>query len=45
MRIVTLNLNGIRSAASKGAFSRWLREQDADVDLPAGDQGAGRPAR
>ncbi|MCP5328165.1 MAG: exodeoxyribonuclease III [Steroidobacteraceae bacterium] len=30
MRVVTLNLNGIRSAASKGAF-RWLREQDADV--------------
>ena len=30
MRILTLNLNGIRSAASKGAF-RWLREQDADV--------------
>ena len=30
MRIVTLNANGIRSAASKGAFA-WLREQDADV--------------
>lgn len=30
MRIVTLNANGIRSAASKGAF-RWLAEQDADV--------------
>ena len=30
MRIVTLNANGIRSAASKGAFV-WLREQDADV--------------
>jgi exodeoxyribonuclease-3 len=30
MRILTLNMNGIRSAASKGAF-RWLREQDADV--------------
>jgi len=30
MRIVTLNLNGIRSAASKGAFA-WLREVGADV--------------
>ncbi len=30
MRIVSLNLNGIRSAASKGAFA-WLRTVDADV--------------
>ena len=30
MRVVTLNANGIRSAAAKGAFA-WLREQDADV--------------
>jgi exodeoxyribonuclease-3 len=30
MRIVTLNANGIRSAASKGAFA-WLARQDADV--------------
>jgi exodeoxyribonuclease III len=30
MRILTLNLNGIRSAASKGAFE-WLRGQEADV--------------
>lgn len=30
MRILTLNMNGIRSAASKGAFE-WLRGQDADV--------------
>jgi exodeoxyribonuclease-3 len=30
MRIVTLNANGIRSAAAKGAF-RWLARQDADV--------------
>ena len=30
MRIVSLNLNGIRSAASKGAFA-WLRSVDADV--------------
>jgi exodeoxyribonuclease III len=30
MRILTLNLNGIRSAASKGAFE-WLRRQEADV--------------
>jgi exodeoxyribonuclease-3 len=30
MRIVTLNANGIRSAAAKGAFA-WLREQDADA--------------
>jgi exodeoxyribonuclease-3 len=30
MRIVTLNANGIRSAARKGFFD-WLQEQDADV--------------
>lgn len=30
MRIVTLNLNGIRSAASKGVFD-WLARQKADV--------------
>jgi exodeoxyribonuclease-3 len=30
VRVLTLNLNGIRSAASKGAFE-WLRAQDADV--------------
>jgi hypothetical protein len=30
VRIVTLNLNGIRSAASKGAFD-WLRTLDADI--------------
>src|SRR5204862_878769 len=30
MRIVTLNVNGIRSAAKKGFFE-WLRRQKADV--------------
>ena len=30
MRIITLNLNGIRSAANKGFFT-WLAKQDADV--------------
>jgi exodeoxyribonuclease-3 len=30
MRIITLNANGIRSAARKGLFS-WLEQQDADV--------------
>jgi exodeoxyribonuclease-3 len=30
MRVVTLNCNGIRSAARKGVFL-WLAEQDADV--------------
>ena len=30
MRIITINLNGIRSAASKGFF-HWMRRQDADV--------------
>ncbi|SCY74362.1 exodeoxyribonuclease-3 [Nitrosospira sp. Nl5] len=30
MRIITLNLNGVRSAASKGFF-RWLPTQQADV--------------
>lgn len=30
MRIITANLNGIRSASSKGFFD-WMREQDADV--------------
>lgn len=30
MRIITLNVNGIRSATNKGLF-RWLAKQDADV--------------
>lgn len=30
MRIITINLNGIRSAANKGFFA-WLAEQDADI--------------
>lgn len=30
MRIITVNLNGIRSAANKGFFA-WLQTQDADV--------------
>lgn len=30
MRIITLNLNGIRSAAKKGFFT-WLNSQDADI--------------
>lgn len=30
MRVITLNVNGIRSAAAKGAFT-WLATQDADV--------------
>ena len=30
MRIITLNTNGIRSAASKGVFD-WLGDQKADV--------------
>jgi len=30
MRIVTLNLNGIRSAAGKG-FYEWLAQQEADI--------------
>ena len=30
MRIITANLNGIRSAASKGFYS-WLQKQQADV--------------
>src|SRR5664279_963292 len=30
MRIISLNANGIRAAATKGVFD-WLREQDADV--------------
>ena len=30
MRVITLNANGIRSAAAKGAFA-WLRDQSADV--------------
>jgi len=30
MRIITLNANGIRSAASKGVFE-WLKAQNADV--------------
>jgi len=30
MRIITINLNGIRSATSK-RFYEWLAQQDADV--------------
>ncbi len=30
MRIITINLNGIRSAANKG-FYEWMAEQDADI--------------
>ena len=30
MRIITINANGIRSAAKKGFFD-WLKQQDADV--------------
>jgi len=30
MRIITLNLNGIRAAATKGVFD-WLKRQDADI--------------
>lgn len=30
LRVITLNLNGIRSAANKGFFE-WLQAQDADV--------------
>jgi exodeoxyribonuclease III len=32
MKIITLNLNGIRSAHSKGAFD-WLRQQNAEIIL------------
>ena len=30
LRIISVNLNGIRSATSKG-FYAWLQQQDADV--------------
>jgi len=30
MRVISLNLNGIRSAASKGVYA-WLAQQDADL--------------
>ena len=30
LRVITLNLNGIRSATSKG-FLRWLARQKADI--------------
>ncbi|HLD14457.1 MAG TPA: exodeoxyribonuclease III [Burkholderiales bacterium] len=30
MRVITLNVNGIRAAAAKGLFG-WLKRQDADV--------------
>ncbi|NJR72160.1 MAG: hypothetical protein HC782_03575 [Gammaproteobacteria bacterium] len=30
MRVITLNLNGIRSATSKGVWE-WLSAQDADI--------------
>ena len=44
MRIITLNANGIRSAASKGLFE-WLAEAGGGRRLRAGDEGAGAPAR
>ena len=40
MRIITLNVNGIRSAERKG-FARWLARAEPGRRLPAGDQGAG----
>lgn len=30
MRVISLNLNGIRSAATKGVFP-WLARQEADI--------------
>ena len=30
MRVITLNVNGIRSATTKGFFD-WMRSQDPDV--------------
>ena len=30
MRIITLNVNGIRSAERKGFFS-WMQQQNADI--------------
>ena len=30
MKIISLNLNGIRSASNKGLYA-WLKKQDADV--------------
>ena len=30
MRLITINLNGIRSASSKGFFE-WLNSQKADI--------------
>jgi exodeoxyribonuclease-3 len=30
MRIISVNLNGIRSAASKGLYP-WLAQQNADI--------------
>ena len=41
MRIISANLNGIRSAASKGFFD-WLRHAARRRRLRAGTQGAGR---
>ncbi len=44
MRIVTLNANGIRSAARKGLFD-WLPKQDADVVCVQETKAQVRPAR
>ena len=48
MRIVTLNLNGIRSAVNKG-FLRWLAKQSADIvcvqELKAQDKDLSRAIR
>ena len=44
MRIISFNANGIRSAGEQG-FLRVAEEAEGRRGLPAGDQGAGRPAR
>lgn len=48
MRIITINLNGIRSAAKKGFFE-WVLQQNADViclqELKAQDADLGPPFR
>ena len=44
MRVVSLNLNGIRSAHRKGVFS-WLAEQSADLICMQELKAQPRPSR
>ena len=41
MKIITLNVNGIRASAKKGLFD-WLKKEDPDIDLFTRSEGTDR---